>query len=265
MSDHTNEYLEIPAMLRRLRACEPGSSDYRRLQQEIVAQSLPLADHIARRFRGRGETHQDLQQVACVGLMNALNRFDTENGADFVAFAVPTIMGEVRRYFRDCGWAVKVPRRMKDLKMQLAAATAELSQTSGRAPTASELAEHLGVPREDVVEATIAGQSYATVSTDAPRGSDSETLTLQDSMGSPDSRLDKVLDVETVRPLLAKLPERQRTILHLRFFDEMTQTQIAERMGCSQMHISRLLTQALKTVRDAALNTEEPLTRRPAA
>jgi RNA polymerase sigma-B factor len=115
MSDHTTEYLEIPAMLRTLREYEPGSAAYRRHQQDIVARVLPLADHIARRFRGRGESHQDLQQVACVGLMNALNRFDPDNGADFVAFAVPTIMGEVRRYFRDCGWAVKVPRRMKDL------------------------------------------------------------------------------------------------------------------------------------------------------
>jgi RNA polymerase sigma-B factor len=214
-----------------------------------VNRCLPLADHIARRYRGRGEPFDDLVQAARLGLVNALNRFDVDNGADFVSFAVPTMMGEVRRHFRDHGWAVKVPRRVKELQPQLIRARAELSQRLGRAPTASEVADHLGVARDLVIEATIGGGNYSTVSTDRPVGPGDHYRPFGDTLGDVDINLDKVLDVETVRPLIAALPERQRTVLTLRFFENLTQTQIAERIGCSQMHISRLLAKALDTLR----------------
>lgn len=240
-------------MLRDLRDLEPGSPEHRRLREAVITQTLPLAEHVARRFRGRGQSHEDLRQVASLGLVNAVNRFDPENGADFTAFAVPTIMGEVRRYFRDCSWAVKVPRRLKDLHTDMARARAELSQQSGRAPTAGEVAAHLGIDREEVVQATIAGSSYATLSTDQSVAPDGEFMALKETLGHTDAGLDKVVDVETVRPLIQKLPAREQAVLKMRFFDEMTQTQIAERLGYSQMHVSRLLAKSLKDIRTQAV------------
>ena len=188
-------------------------------------------------------------QVARVGLVNAVNRFDVETGSEFLSFAVPTMMGEVRRHFRDHGWAVKVPRGLKDLHRQLDQSQAELSQSLGRAPTASEIAEHLGIDRELVVEGMIAGSNYSTRSTDARGRSGRRQPIIGRDVGDVDPNLDAVLDVETVRPLIAALPDRQRTVLTLRFFEDQTQTQIAERIGCSQMHVSRLLAKALATLR----------------
>jgi RNA polymerase sigma-B factor len=185
-------------------------------------------------------------------LVNAVNRFDSNKGADFLSFAVPTMMGEVRRYFRDYGWAVKVPRRVKDLQVQLNRARAELSQRFGRAPNASELAEHLGIERDVVVEATIAGGHYSAVSSDIQAGDDDGYRPIGDTLGGVDPGLDHVLNVETVRPLIAGLPDREQTVLKLRFFENLTQTQIAERVGCSQMHVSRLITKAINTVRTQA-------------
>ena len=211
-----------------------------------------LADHIARRYGGRGEPIDDLVQAARLGLVNAVNRFDVDNGADLVSFAVPTMMGEVRRHFRDHGWAVKVPRSVKELQPQLIRARAELSQRLARAPTASEIADHLGLGRDLVVEATIGGSNYSTKSTDVPVGPGDHYRRLGDTLGDVDTNLDKVLDVETVRPLIAALPERQRTVLTLRFFENLTQTQIAERLGISQMHVARLLARSLAALREQA-------------
>jgi RNA polymerase sigma-B factor len=236
-------------MFRRLKSLDEGSVAFRRQRDAIVERSLPIADHIARRFGNRGEPLDDLVQAARVGLVNAVNRFDVETSSEFLAFAVPTIMGEVRRHFRDYGWAVKVPRRLKDIQRQLVQARGELSQRLGRAPTASEIADHLGVDRELVVEGVIAGSCYSTCSTDVQAGPDDEYRALGETLGDVDPNLDAVIDVESVRPLIAALPERQRTILVLRFFENLTQTQIAERVGCSQMHVSRLLSQALHTLR----------------
>jgi RNA polymerase sigma-B factor len=249
VAESSSEYSEVTEMVRHLRTLPVGSAAFRRQHEAIVNRCLPLADHIARRYRGRGEPFDDLVQAARLGLVNALNRFDVDNGADFVSFAVPTMMGEVRRHFRDHGWAVKVPRRVKELQPQLIRARAELSQRLGRAPTASEVADHLGVARDLVIEATIGGGNYSTVSTDRPVGPGDHYRPFGDTLGDVDINLDKVLDVETVRPLIAALPERQRTVLTLRFFENLTQTQIAERIGCSQMHISRLLAKALDTLR----------------
>lgn len=247
-----DSYHDVLDMFHELGVLDPESAAYRRQREAIIARCLPLADHIARRFRGRGETHEDLIQVARVGLLNAVNRFDVDSANDFLAFAVPTMMGEVRRYFRDHGWSLKVPRRLKELNVRLNSARAELTQQLNRAPTPSELAEYLGVDREEVVEGLVAANAYSTRSTEQPThvGNDGEGLSLQDTFGAPDDNIQKVIDVNTVQPLLAALPERDRLVLKLRFFDDRTQSQIAEQIGVSQMHVSRLLARALATLRD---------------
>ncbi len=238
-------------MFRHLVSLDAGSVEWLRQREAIIERCLPLADHIARRFRNRGEPLEDLVQVARVGLLNAVNRFNVDNGAEFIAFAVPTVMGEVRRHFRDHGWSVKVPRRLKELNAQLKRAREELSHELGRAPTASEIAAKLGIDRDEVVQAQIASSAYSTLSSDAPAGAsdDDDARSVTNTIGDLDANLDKVLDVATVRPLLAALPERERTVLTLRFFENMTQTQIAERVGISQMHVSRLLARSLGTLR----------------
>ena len=239
-------------MFRELAGLDAESSDFQRHRDKIVERCLPLADHIARRFEGRGEPRDDLVQVARVGLVNAVTRFDVETGSDFVSFAVPTIMGEVRRHFRDNSWSVKVPRRLKELHLRLGAATADLSQRLGRAPTATELARELEMDRAEVIEGLVAGSSYNTLSIDSggSGSGDEEARAIADTLGDVDTGLERIENREALRPLLEALPERERTVLVLRFFDSMTQTQIAERVGISQMHVSRLLAKSLARLRD---------------
>ncbi len=238
-------------MFRELQQLTPDTPTFQRQRDRIVERCLPLADHIARRFDGRGEPRDDLVQVARVGLVNAVIRFNVDAGSDFVSFAVPTIMGEVRRHFRDNSWSVKVPRRLKELHLRLGAATAELSQRLGRAPTASELAEELGMDRDEVVEGLVAGSSYNTLSIDSGGNSGTEEApAIADTLGDVDLGLDQIENREALRPLLAALPERERMVLLLRFFENLTQTQIAERVGISQMHVSRLLAKSLTRLRD---------------
>lgn len=251
-SNTTSEYADVAQMLRRLTTLDPHSAEYQRQREAVIERCLPLADHIARRFRNRGEPFDDLLQVARVGLLNAVNRFDADNGSEFLAFAVPTMMGEVRRHFRDHGWSVKVPRRLKELNSQLKKAREELSHQLGRAPAASEIAAELGIDREELIQAQIASSAYPTLSSDASAGAsdDDDSRSVTNTVGDLDANLDKVLDVATVRPLMETLPERERTILLLRFFENMTQTQIAERLGISQMHVSRLLAKSLASLRE---------------
>jgi RNA polymerase sigma-B factor len=239
-------------MFRALQDIPESTPQFQRQRDRIVERCLPLADHIARRFDGRGEPRDDLVQVARVGLVNAVIRFDVDAGSDFVSFAVPTIMGEVRRHFRDNSWSVKVPRRLKELHLRLGSATADLSQRLGRAPTATELAEELGMDRDEVVEGLVAGSSYNTLSIDSGgSGSGNEDApAIADTLGDVDLGLDQIENREALRPLLAALPERERTVLLLRFFESLTQTQIAERVGISQMHVSRLLAKSLARLRD---------------
>ncbi len=236
-------------MFRELGTMEPGSPEYCRQRDRIIERCLPLADHIGRRFYGRGESLDDLVQVARVGLVNAVNRYNVETGSDFVSFAVPTIMGEVRRHFRDNSWSVKVPRRLKELHLRLGSATAELSQQLGRAPTASELAAALDMDRQEVVEGLVAGSSYNTLSIDGVGGSGDAPAILE-TLGDIDLSLVQIENREALRPLLAALPDRERRVLLLRFFESLTQTQIAERVGISQMHVSRLLSRSLARLRD---------------
>jgi RNA polymerase sigma-B factor len=245
------DYSDVHVMFRELSGLPTDCIEYRRLRERIVRRCLPLAEHIARRYSGRGEPHDDLVQTARLGLLNAVERFDCEAGNDFLSFAVPTIMGEVKRYFRDSGWSVHVPRRLKETRAAVTAATAELSQRMNRAPTASELANELGVDRSEVVEGLIAAQCYQTRSLDAPvSGDGDDSLSISDRLGSIDPGMDVVEFREAVRPLIAALPPRERDILIWRFFEGLTQTQIAQRLGVSQMHISRLLTRTLGQLRD---------------
>ncbi|MQA09788.1 MAG: SigB/SigF/SigG family RNA polymerase sigma factor [Pseudonocardiaceae bacterium] len=226
------------------------------LRDQLVTEHLPVAQHIARRFNNRGEQRDDLTQVATLGLINAVDRYDPERGTDFLSFAVPTIMGEVRRHFRDASWAVRVPRRLKELHLSVSSAGTELAQTLGRAPTPSEIAEHLGLSKENVYEGLEASNAYHSVSMDEVVTSDSDAISLGDTLGEYDNELQQVDYRESLQPLLRELPERERNILMLRFFGNMTQTQIAERVGISQMHVSRLLSRTLEQLREGLL--EEP-------
>jgi RNA polymerase sigma-B factor len=219
------------------------------LRDRLVEGYLPLARHIARRFSQRGEPQEDLEQVATVGLIHAVDRFSPERGSDFLSYAVPTITGEVRRYFRDKAWSTRVPRRLKDLRLSIGSAMPQLSQDLGRAPTAGELAEHLSRSREEILEALEAANAYRSSSLDDMLVDDPSSGRLADVLGSADAELEQVEHRETVQPALRRLPERERTIVMLRFFGGMTQTQIAERVGVSQMHVSRLLTRTLAALR----------------
>ena len=243
------EKIEIEAEFRRMADFAADSPEFRRRRDRIMERCIPLADNIARRFDGRGETSEDLVQVARLGMVNAVIRFDVETGSDFVAFAVPTITGAIRRHFRDHSWSVKVPRRLKDLHLRLGWATADLAQRLGRPPSAAELAADLGVEPAEVIEGLVAGSCYRTLFLDsAPRG-DGGAMGLTDTLGDVDHGMERIDDRETLRPLLAALPELERRVLVLRFFGSLTQTQIADRVGVSQMHVSRLLTKSLSRLR----------------
>jgi len=228
----------------------PGDDPRREvLRDRLVEGYLPLARHIARRFSQRGEPQEDLEQVATVGLIHAVDRFSPERGTDFLSYAVPTITGEVRRYFRDKAWSTRVPRRLKDLRLAIGSSMPILSQQLNRAPTAGELAEHLQRSREEILEALEAANAYRSSSLDDMLVDDPSSGRLADVLGTADGELEQVEHRETVQPALRRLPERERTIVMLRFFGGMTQTQIAERVGVSQMHVSRLLTRTLATLR----------------
>lgn len=248
--ERVDEFADVAELFAALRATSAGTSAHERARAAIVTRCLCLADRVARHFDRRGEDLEDLVQVARVGLVNAVNRFDPEKGSSFIAFAIPTMMGEVRRHFRDHGWSMHVPRRLKDRHVALSRATASLIQTLGRAPTPSELAEYLDVAREDVVESIVASEAYRTHSIDAPVVSgDGSARHIADTLGTVDAAFAGVTDRESVRPLLAGLPDREREVLYLRFFASLTQSQIAERIGVSQMHVSRILERTLRELR----------------
>ena len=219
----------------------------------LVRMHLPLVEHLARRFRNRGEPYDDLVQVATIGLIKSIDRFDTERGVEFSTYATPTIVGEIKRHFRDKGWAVRVPRRLQELRLQLTTATSELSQRNGRAPTVHELAEHLKLSEDEVLEGLESANAYSTLSLDAPDQDDDDSLAVADTLGSEDEELEGVEYRESLKPLLEQLPPREKRILLLRFFGGMTQSQIAAEIGISQMHVSRLLSRTLAQLRESLL------------
>jgi RNA polymerase sigma-B factor len=220
-----------------------------RARDDLVALHQPLVEHCARRFRNRGEPFEDLAQVGVIGLLKAIDRFDAERGVEFSTYATPTILGEIKRHFRDKGWAIRVPRRLQELRMQITATSTELTQSLGRSPTAAELAERIGCTVEEIVEGLESGNAYATLSLDAGDDSEDGAATMLDAMGVDDVNLEQVDLRESIKPLLEVLDHREKRILLLRFFRNMTQSQIAEEIGVSQMHVSRLLTRTLAQLR----------------
>ena len=224
-----------------------------RLREILVEEHLPLVRHFARRFSNRGEPFDDLLQVGTLGLIAAIDRFDPSRGVEFLSFAVPTITGEIKRHFRDQGWSVRVPRRLQELHLSLNAAVGELAQKNGRAPTPSELAEHLGIPRAEVLEGLAVANAYRSSSLDERLSGEDDSPTLAATLGEEDAALEGVEYRESLQPLLATIPARERRILILRFFGNMTQSQIAADIGISQMHVSRLLSQTLAKLREGLL------------
>ncbi len=258
MGDSTEASLSALDLTRRrsaelfdaLRGAEPQSSTAAWARDELVHLHLPLVEHCARRFRNRGEPFEDLVQVGTIGLIKAVDRFDRDRGVEFSTYATPTIIGEVKRHFRDKGWAIRVPRRLQELRMQIATTTGELVQTLGRSPTPRELAESIGCTVEEIVEGIESANAYSTLSLDAGEGDD-EGPSILDALGVDDDNLENVEIRESIKPLLESLGEREKKILLLRFFKNMTQSQIATEIGVSQMHVSRLLTRTLDQLRSS--------------
>ncbi|WP_432535440.1 SigB/SigF/SigG family RNA polymerase sigma factor [Kineococcus arenarius] len=236
------EELSLHELLARL---PPDDPERARVRDELTRRHLPLAEHLAARFHGRGEPHDDLVQVATIGLLKALDRFDPARGVPFGAYAVPTMLGEIKRHFRDRGWAMRVPRRVQEAGRALADAREALTHELGRAPTVAELAVRTGQDADEVVEVLESANAYATLPLDT--GSPTSPVA---SLGSLDDRLENVENREALRPLLAGLAPRERRILALRFVRGMSQAQIAAEVGISQMHVSRLLTRTLAQLRE---------------
>ncbi|MET8448975.1 RNA polymerase sigma factor SigF [Streptomyces sp. NPDC005209] len=238
---------------RRLAALAPGP-ERDALRGEIVEAWLPMAERLAGRFRGRGESLDDLRQVAALGLVKAVDRYDPGRGHAFESYAVPTVSGEIKRHFRDHLWTLHVPRRVQELRNRVRIACQDLSQTvPGRRPTVAEIAERARLSEEDVRVGLEALESFTALSLDAelPGGDDGHSL--GDTLGGLDPALDTVVDREAVIPRLAALPERERAILYLRFFDDMTQSRIAEHLGVSQMHVSRLINRCCDRLREQVM------------
>ncbi|NUS94474.1 MAG: RNA polymerase sigma factor SigF [Nocardia sp.] len=230
------------------------------MREQIVHRCLPLAEHIARRFAGRGESFDDLLQIARLGLVQAVDRFDRSRGSSFLSFAIPTIMGEVRRHFRDHTWAVRVPRGTKELHLRIGPATETLYQRLGRMPTAREIATELDADLTDVTRALIAGNAHTSNSLDAgadDQDDDTSPPAVLARLGGEDPCYRLLEDAMTLRPLIAELPQRERQILVWRYFANMTQVQIAERLDISQMQVSRILAKTLRTLREQALAEPE--------
>jgi RNA polymerase sigma-B factor len=221
------------------------------VREQLVHLHLPMVEHCARRFRNRGEPFEDLLQVGMIGLLKSIDGFDPERGVEFSTYATPTIVGEIKRYFRDKGWAIRVPRRLQELRLQISAVTAELTQAQGRSPTPRELADAIGCSVEEIVEGIESSNAYSTLSLDAgdEPGDGGNAGSMLDAIGFEDADLEQVEIRASLRPLLDALEPREKRILLLRFFKNRTQTQIAEEIGVSQMQVSRLLSRTLVQLR----------------
>jgi RNA polymerase sigma-B factor len=230
-------------------------SDPRRaeLRDRAVQAWLPLAQHLSRRYYGHGESPDDLFQVAVVGLLKAVDRFRLDREADFAAFAIPTVLGEIKRHFRDRTWSVRIPRRLQELWAAIRGADADLSARLGRSPSVTEVAAHLGVTEDEVLEGLEGGRAYLSTSLSAPVGAEG-SIELGDSIGAVDGRFELTDNLLALGPALAGLPERQRHILSLYFYEDLTQVEIATRIGISQMQVSRLLNKAIGRLRSQLLD-----------
>ncbi|MEV7689902.1 SigB/SigF/SigG family RNA polymerase sigma factor [Streptomyces bungoensis] len=223
------------------------------VRDELVTAWLPMAHRIAGRFRDRGEAVEDLRQVAALGLVKAIDRFDPSRGA-FESYAVPTITGEVKRHFRDRMWALRVPRRVQELRNRVRVARRDLTQNPGSPePSVADIAAHTGLTEEEVAAGMEALESFSTLSLDAELSSGDDGYSLADTLGATDTSYDVVVDREAAKEGLRRLPERERAILYMRFFEDMTQSRIADKLGISQMHVSRLISRSCARVRDEVL------------
>jgi RNA polymerase sigma-B factor len=219
-------------------------------REELAKEFLPLAEYFARRFSGRGEPVDDLTQTASLGLLNAIDRFDPKREVPFSTYAAATIVGELKRHFRDRGWALRVPRNIQETAILVNRTVSTMWQDLGRAPTVAEIAKVADIGEDDVLQALDALQAYTTDSLDAPTGD--ATTTAAESIGGEDRSFEVSEEWLSIAPALRDLPERERKILYLRFFEGRTQTEIADELGISQMHVSRLVSQSLEKLRDNA-------------
>jgi RNA polymerase sigma-B factor len=227
-------------------------------REALVRRFMPLARRLARRYERSSEPFEDLLQVASLGLLKALDRFDPSRGHPFSSFAVPTILGEMRRYFRDSGWSVHVPRGEQERALKVRDAQETFANEHGHAPTVNQLAEYLEVESGQVIEAMQAIQAYEALSLDAPRpGADGDAMTYGEAVGSDDERYELVELDATVSAVLEKIPKRERMILRMRFVEDLTQTEIASRVGVSQMQVSRLLRRSLDQLRALTQDTKK--------
>ncbi|GGV49826.1 RNA polymerase sigma factor [Streptomyces griseoflavus] len=243
-------------LFERLESLAEGTPEYSYVRNTLVELNLALVKFAASRFRTRSEPMEDIIQVGTIGLIKAIDRFELSRGVEFPTFAMPTIIGEVKRFFRDTSWSVRVPRRLQELRLDLAKAGDELAQQLDRAPTVAELAERLGISADEVVEGMAASNAYTASSLDAQPEEDDAEGALADRIGYEDHGLEGIEYIESLKPMIAELPSRDRKILSLRFVAGMTQSEIGEELGISQMHVSRLLSRTLVKLRKG-LTVEE--------
>jgi RNA polymerase sigma-B factor len=242
---------EVRGLFRSYKAAD-HESERLELRSKLVDQYIGLVEFLARRFRNRGEPLEDLVQVGTIGLLKAIDRFDLEREVEFSTYATPTVVGELKRHFRDKGWAVRVPRRLQELHLELGKVVSSLGQELGRSPTVEEIARAAGTTEESVLEGLEIAQAYNFTSLDAPIDSDDAgSSSFVDQLGAEDDQLVNLEYRAALAPEMAKLPERERQILYLRFFRGLTQSEIAGRLGISQMHVSRLLNRTLIRLREA--------------
>jgi RNA polymerase sigma-B factor len=234
---------EVKVMFRQLRSTEDAD-----LRARLIEGHLGLVEYLARRFAGRGEPLDDLIQVATIGLVKAVDRFDPDREVEFSTYATPTIVGELKRHFRDKGWAVRVPRRLQELNLRLGSVIGKLSQDLQRSPTVAEIAKAAGTTEDEVLEGLDSAHAYRLISLDAPAGE--EGLSYHEQIGEHDSAIEALEDWVSVGPLIQQLAPRERRMLYLRFFKGKTQSEIADELGISQMHVSRLLARTLAMLRE---------------
>ncbi len=243
-------------LFQRLETLEEGTHEHAYVRNTLVELNLALVKFAASRFRSRSEPMEDIVQVGTIGLIKAIDRFELSRGVEFPTFAMPTIVGEIKRFFRDTSWSVRVPRRLQELRLDLAKAGDELAQQLDRAPTVRELAKRLGLSDEEVIEGMAASNAYTASSLDAQPEEDDSEGALADRIGYEDHGLEGIEYVESLKPLIAELSARDRKILSLRFVGNLTQSEIGEELGISQMHVSRLLTRTLTRLRRGLLAEE---------
>ncbi|MFE2537995.1 RNA polymerase sigma factor SigF [Streptomyces sp. NPDC059371] len=242
----------------QLAVLEEGTPEYQYVRNTLIEMNITLVQYAAGRFRSRGQDEmEDIVQVGTIGLIKAIDRFELSREVEFTSFAVPYIVGEIKRFFRDTSWAVHVPRRLQEARVQLAKASEELRSRLGRTPTTHELSQLMSLSEKDVIEARKASNGYTSTSLDAAiTSSEDGEAALADFIGVDDNALELVEDFHALAPMIAQLDDRERRIIHMRFVDELTQAQIGEHLGISQMHVSRLLGRTLTKLREGMLTTD---------